>query len=83
MRPAGTPCEVSLTAGETLRLTWAASTYSHNVFEVQSEDAFDRCLLGSATEVANIGAEIEQLRETVLGHMFTGFTTFLLGDGKS
>jgi hypothetical protein len=50
-----------LTAGETLRLSWAASTYSHNVFEVQSEDAFDRCLLGSATEVAGGSAGVNTL----------------------
>lgn len=51
-KAAGTPCEVTLLAGETLRLRYESSLYAHNVFQVPDEDAFDKCLMDDASEVA-------------------------------
>ena len=52
VKPAGMPCKVTLLAGETLRLRYESSAYAHNVFELPNKDAFDQCLMDSASEVA-------------------------------
>merc|ERR1719161_3034421 len=50
IRPPGTPCEISLIAGDMLILSWD-SVKRHNIFSVPDESAFDDCYIEEAEEV--------------------------------
>ena len=75
IRPRGTPCEVSLVAGDRLVLRWDSRLKQgvpkrHNIFSVPYEAAFDQCLIADAEEVGG-GKEDFELTETVF-HDWSG-----------